>query len=596
MPLRPLPSTAALAAILDLLPVATLILDLAGLRVLGGNAEAAALIGCRPAALRGAWDALLEGTPAGAKLRERLAAVTSQEAPEVFDASLEPPDVPARAVLIRARCVEIEGQACLSAALVDITRRQEAEARLATAHRRLEVALAGAELGAWQRDLRTDILDVSPRWCEMIGLPPMRRVPVAVWKQLVHPEDQAKLRRLTEDHLAGRHDRFEMEVRLRHADGRWIPVLSRGEVIERDAGGRPQVITGTHYDLSARREAEAALARSEWEARRRLAELETLYRTAPLGLGQLDRSLRFVRINEALADMNGFPAEAHVGRSAWDLVPDLRAAAEPLMRQVVERGEPITDIEVSGETPKAPGLRRDWIEQFYPVCDPETGEVTGLGVVCEEVTERKRAERTRELLVRELDHRVKNLFAVVSGLVSFSARGAATPQGMRETLLGRIGALARAHDLVRHAIEGHDRRPFRATTLPGLLRALLAPFQGGDLPEERLLLRGEPVPIGPITAPPLALAVHELATNAARYGALSREGGRVAIDWAAEREVLQLRWAESGGPRVVRPHMVGFGHRLAVQSAMQIGGSADFAWEPGGLVVTLDLPLERLAL
>ena len=82
-------------------------------------------------------------------------------------------------------------------------------------------------------------------------------------------------------------------------------------------------------------------------------------------------------------------------------------------------------------------MQRDWVEQFYPVRDPATQEVIGVGMVCEEVTERKRAERTRELLLRELDHRVKNLFAIVSGLVSFSARGATTPREMRDALLGR---------------------------------------------------------------------------------------------------------------------------------------------------------------
>ncbi|WP_431270427.1 PAS domain-containing protein [Dankookia sp. P2] len=240
---------------LDLIPVATVILDRPGLGVLAGNAEAAGLLGCRPERLPDVWEAALEGR-AGQELCRRLAAVTSRERPEVFDARLAMRDRAPKAMLVRARCVELEGFQLISAVLVDITRRTRAESRLATAHRRLEVALAGAELGAWQRDLRTDLLEVTVRWCEMFGLPPMKTVPMTVWRTLVHPEDQEILRNQTEAGTDGVSSRFEVELRVRHADGRWIPVLSRGEVIERDAEGRAVVLSGTHYDLSARHAAE----------------------------------------------------------------------------------------------------------------------------------------------------------------------------------------------------------------------------------------------------------------------------------------------------------------------------------------------------
>lgn len=577
---------------LDLVPVATVILDRPGLGVLAGNAEAAGLLGCRPERLPDAWEMALEG-PAGPLLRRRLAAVTSPDKPEMFEARIELPNRAPKAMLVRARCIELEGWQLISAVLVDVTRRTRAEARLATAHRHLEVALAGAELGAWQRDLRTDLLEVSARWCAMLGLPPMKTVPMTVWKTLVHPEDQPQLRAIADAEMAGEIGRHEMQLRLRHADGRWIPVLSRGAVIERDEDGRALVLSGTHFDLSAQRASEAARAASERKARRRLADLETLYRSAPLGLAQFDRDLRFVRVNEALAETNGVSIEAHLGRAVGEVLPDLRAAVEPLLHRVLA-GETVTGVELSGETPKAPGVRRDWVEQFYPVRDPETDEVLGVGVVCEEVTDRKRAERTRELLLRELDHRVKNLFAIVSGLVSFSARGVETPLEMRDALLGRVGALARAHDLVRPAIAG-NAAGLPGTTLQALLEALLEPFGGGDGLPERLGLHGPVLPLGPTAAPAVALAVHELATNAAKYGALSQDGGTVAIDWTAGAEGLRLRWLEQGGPAVAPPDHRGFGHRLVTQSAAQLGGSADFRWAAEGLAVELLLPLDRVA-
>ncbi|MFC7689522.1 HWE histidine kinase domain-containing protein [Paeniroseomonas aquatica] len=138
-------------------------------------------------------------------------------------------------------------------------------------------------------------------------------------------------------------------------------------------------------------------------------------------------------------------------------------------------------MEFTGETARAPGERRDWVEHFYPVRDPETEEVMGIGLICEEVTGRKRAERARELLLRELDHRVKNLFAIIGGLVSFTARAAPDAQAMRNILLGRIQALAQAHDLVRPALGGaQELRPVppedAGTTLGTLAAALLHPF------------------------------------------------------------------------------------------------------------------------
>ncbi|RAI58617.1 hypothetical protein DOO78_13075 [Roseicella frigidaeris] len=587
------PSLTALADTLGLVPVPTLLLERPGLRLLLGNGEAAALLGCPPEHLAAAWAAVLGGAEGGA-LAQRLAGIAGDGRTEVFDAPFVLAGARTRAVLVHAREITLEGRRLLSVGLTDITRQQRAEARLARVQRRLDAALAGAELGAWHRNLRTELIEVSARWCAMLGLPPMHTLPVPAWRKLVHPADRAVLQDHAEAILTGEIDRYELVLRLQHVDGRYIPVLSRGVVIERDPAGRPLVMTGTHHDLTVLHASEAARVESEREARRRLAELETLYHFAPLGLAQFDRSLRFVRINEALAEINGFPVEAHIGRVVWDLVPDLQAAAEPLMRRVLDRGETITGIEFIGETAKAPGVKRDWVEQFYPLRDPETQEVIGLGIVCEEVTERKRAERTRELLLRELDHRVKNLFAVMGGLVAFSAREAASPQAMCEALLGRIEALAQAHDLVRPAIAG-AAGDIRSTTLAALVHALLAPFRAaGEQAAGRLRLEGPEIPLGPAAAPPIALALHELATNAAKYGALSRTGGLVLIEWGIEAPSLGLRWSERGGPAVVQPARRGFGHRLVAQSAAQLGGTAEFRWAPEGLTVELRLPLQRL--
>ncbi len=706
-----------LARLLDAVPVATVLLEPEGLRLLAGNAEAAAMLGCSPECLSAAWHAALGGAE-GEALRRRLAAVTAETTPEVFDAVLPHPGRVWRAVLVRARLTTVAHRRVLSAGLVDITRRRRAEDGLAAAHARLQVALQGADLGAWHWQAEGDRLEVDARWAAMLGLAPDAVGEGLVgWEALLHPEDADCWRTAMQAMLRGDTPQFEASCRLRHREGHWVWVLARGQAMRRDPAGRALVATGTHLDitdrvaaeraladqaqqlralleaspigmqrasldgrvldanaallrltgasredlaagrlrwdavtpqawreadrnalgevlakgystpyekeyrlpdgrllpvlvgsalldraagevatfvldLSALKRAEAALAQSEREARRRLAELEKLYRTAPMGLAQFDRELRVVRINEALARMNGAPVEAHLGRVIWELTPDLRQAAEPLLRQVLDTGEAITDIEFSGETPFAPGVRREWKEQLYPLRDPETREVVGVGVVCEEVTERRVAQRTQELLLRELDHRVKNLFAVISGLISFSARHAACPAAMSKALLGRIQALARAHDLVRPAMGGRGMEAV-ATSLGQVAETVLQPFAAME--PGRLTLDGPDLRVGPLAAPPLALVLHELATNAAKYGSLARPEGRLLLVWEAGPEGgILLRWQESDGAPVTMPEDQGFGHRLVQQCIAQLGGTAHFTWRPEGLMLELRLPEARL--
>jgi PAS domain S-box-containing protein len=133
------------------------------------------------------------------------------------------------------------------------------------------------------------------------------------------------------------------------------------------------------------------LQRAERETRREVAEIRAIYDTAPVGLCVLDRELRYVRINDRLAEINGLAAANHIGRTVRDVVPRLADAAEPLMRRVIEAGEPVLDVELSGETAASPGETRYWVEHFLPLRD-DAGVPFGLNVLVEDVTERRRAE------------------------------------------------------------------------------------------------------------------------------------------------------------------------------------------------------------
>ena len=407
---------------------------------------------------------------------------------------------------------------------------------------------------------------------------------------LAHPTDGPYL---SIPLLAGGLEPFEACLCLHSNVCRDILVRSRPARLE----GQDWLVV-TLQDITRRKRAEAAQAAAESESERRLAELETLYRTAPMGLAQLDSNLRFVRVNEALASMNGMSLEDHVGRSVWSIVPGMQQELEPLLRRVLETGEVACGVKLSGQTPAAPGMLRHWLARYYPLRDPATQDVAGIGIVVEETTRRQRAEQAQALLLRELDHRVKNLFAVIAGLVTFTARSAQDPQEMRATLLGRIDALARAHDLVKLAIGGSlaaaEGAPHH-TTVRALVEALLAPFRTARDPQ-RLLLAEEEVGVGALAAPPLALLLHELATNAARHGSLARPDGRLEVRWQPDRAegMLRLAWDEHNASAVRPDSSQGFGHRLVTQSALQLGGHASFNWRPEGLLVEVVLPLARL--
>ena len=222
-----------------------------------------------------------------------------------------------------------------------------------------------------------------------------------------------------------------------------------------------------------------------------------------------------------------------------------------------------------------------------------------VGVIFLDVSQRKHHEEQQELLLKELDHRVKNLFAVVGGMVTLSARSATSPKAMAETVQGRLGALASAHQLIRPKRSPADADG-QATTLDELVRTVLSPHmdptETGD--DTRIEIDGPELAVGPDAATNIALLVHELATNAAKYGALSRPGGRLHISWTATKGRLALSWAEQGGPAITAPPArEGFGSLLARRSVNgQLRGELVFHWNPDGLVVQLSADTERLAL
>jgi two-component sensor histidine kinase len=212
--------------------------------------------------------------------------------------------------------------------------------------------------------------------------------------------------------------------------------------------------------------------------------------------------------------------------------------------------------------------------------------LTGLAFAVRMATTIARGEMLHNLLIEELNHRVKNTLAILQSIATQTFRSASKAE--REKFEGRLGALAEAHNLL-------STEKWQGSELHDVVRRVLQPYLLNN--PERMRMSGPRIPLSPRLAVVLSMIVHEIATNAAKYGALSNDGGTVALDWEvipeSAKQKLRLIWAEAGGPHVVAPVQRGFGSRLIERSARdQLGGEATVDFLPRGVVYTVICALE----
>jgi two-component sensor histidine kinase len=242
-------------------------------------------------------------------------------------------------------------------------------------------------------------------------------------------------------------------------------------------------------------------------------------------------------------------------------------------------------------------LRKDrsirWVEACGECLSGDDGRPSRFVGVVVDITSQKNAQERQRLLAREADHRVKNIFANFHSMISLSARSARTPKEMADALRGRLDALLRAKDLVRPGIMGTEHES-KHTTMDALVRTVLQPYEDGS--PARIILSGPNVPVGAKAVTGLALALHETATNAVKYGALSRPSGSIRVTWGASGDDLHLEWDETGGPLIDgAPLARGFGSILTERSVIgELAGKIEYDWRRNGLRLKVSVPLERL--
>jgi PAS domain S-box-containing protein len=467
--------------------------------------------------------------------------------------------------------------------VVETTARFKAERALAQSQEKLELALNSSGLvGTWDWDIKRDRVTADERFAKLYSVPVEEAasgLPIEDFFSAIHPDDRARVQaEISEAMTTLGSARFE--YRLVQSDGsiRWV--VSSGKV-DGDQSGRPARFPGVVVDITAERRVAEQLAESEQRFRLLADSMpQMVWSTLPDGYHDYynARWYEYTGVPDGSTDGEGWSGMFH---------PDDQDRARDLWQHSLETGEP---YHIEYRLRHNSGVYRWVLGRALPMLDA-TGKITRWFGTCTDIHETKLAQEEREVIAQELSHRIKNIFAVIGGIVSLAARSHPEAAEFAERLRGRIFALGRAHDFVRPHSRASQPRA-NPGSLNGLVAELLQPYNVGDL--QRVTFAGPDADIDDGAATPLALLFHELATNAAKYGALSNPDGRVEIETSISGDDYRLAWREHGGPKP-SPNGAGFGSKLISLSVEgQLHGRIERQYADNGLQVTVVLPLEHL--
>ena len=454
--------------------------------------------------------------------------------------------------------------------------------------------LAAAGLGEWRWERATGRLVLSRRAAQILGHPPGAS---ATWETLragLSPDEPDRIQAVVRDAMA-RDGAYRFETRLtREADGREVIVAVRGRPVHAVDGRRTGMV-GVVQDVTTRMEARDGLAARD----QRLRVATTVARLGIFEWHMLEDHA--IWENERMFEIFGHtPEDGTIGKAEFlrdTLHPDDRATVRLAISQAL-RDDAI--LHTTGRIRRrSDGAWRtiDLAGRFERDA-PNRLPRRLIGLVAD-VTDQRRAEERQALLIRELHHRVKNTLATVQAIVGSTARPASSIDSFYEAFVGRIKSLAHTHSVLTEAT-------WQTADLRTLLLSELRPYaeaetQAGEAGanealDGRIALDGPDTALPSEIAVPIGMAIHELTTNAAKYGALSNRRGRISVTWAilpgGPAGLLRFAWRESGGPAVEPPRRQGFGSRLLHRVlTTQVQAEVETLYAPDGFVLTMLAPL-----
>jgi PAS domain S-box-containing protein len=291
--------------------------------------------------------------------------------------------------------------------------------------------------------------------------------------------------------------------------------------------------------------------------------------------------------NPGAVRLFGYQADEVIGKPITILIPPERLDEEPAILAEIGRGNRVDHFETIRI--RKDGSAVDLSLTISPIHN-RRGEIVGASKIARDITQLRLAQDRQRLLMGEMHHRVKNLFAVASGIVSMSARSGVSTEEIVRVIQARLGALSRAHELIMPRLQD-DGTEQQSTDLLALLRTILQPYYD----PERVEIEGASPPVRGAALTNFALLLHELATNAVKYGCLSVPTGRLHVNVLETPGEIRLLWSETGGPPLPDDMIAGFGNHLEQGLAPALQASIERAWTSAGLVLSIRLPRGNLA-
>lgn len=382
---------------------------------------------------------------------------------------------------------------------------------------------------------------------------------------------RADFLKLVQPIQSGEIDRLDFETTHRRKDGSEYNVSVKLQLFD---DGDDAVFYAAIQDTTDYRRVEA-------ELRSTANRLDVILSNTTMAVFLMDERQHCVFMNRAAEKLTGYAFHETTGRPLHDVIhhtyPD--GSPFPLWECAIDRAFP----ERAGTQGEEVFVRKDG--SFYPVAFTASpihdsgAKVIGTVIEARDISEQKRNEEVRQLLMNEVDHRARNILSIVQSLTRLTH--ADDLDSYKDILAGRIGALARAQtSLASRRWEG------------GRLQDVIRDEIEALCPKDTVDTQGPEVSLSPEQVQPLSMLLHELATNANKYGACSNGGGRVSVTWTLDQRQVRIQWRETGGPPVVPPTREGFGSSLKANVVRQLGGGITRAWEADGLVVDIHFPLE----
>ncbi len=450
----------------------------------------------------------------------------------------------------------------------ETTERVKADAALRESEERLRAIFAQSAAGIALGDLAGKLLSVNDHFCRIVGRPRDELIGIRM-QEITFADDLPENQRLFQ-HMVQTGESFEIEKRYVRGDGSLVWVANSVSAIRDDGGNMSQAVA-ISVDIGERRHAQ--------EIEKHLASMIASSNDAIMGI---DLDMKITSWNAAAEKLYGYSQDEVVGRSVLMLVPDGRQEEEPRILTEVRAGRFVEPYETQRR--RKDGRLVEVLLSVSPIRDAN-GRVIGASKTAHDITARKDAERLKSILVNELHHRVKNVLATVTAIARQTLGRDKANHEEVEAFTSRLASLSRAQDLLVHADWQH-------ADLKAVMQQALSPY-----PVDAFQIGGPSVPLPPRAVVSLSLALHELATNAAKYGALSAPGGQVSISWQFEPLAdnrLRIVWEERGGPEVAPPRRRGFGSTLIERLlSAELKGETKFVYEKSGVICVIEAEMSK---